>query len=157
MPAGENAEAATAGTPPAPAGIPSTPAVLEPSDAEVAAWAETERARREAWLQGPTADERAAWTQRERERRLAGLTAEQAAQPADLGRRGAYLVREMQLAAEGAVSLVWKELTTEGALGAVQKWSGRGLEVLVRAGREWEEEFAQPSRRRPVPSEDAVP
>jgi hypothetical protein len=140
-----------------PAGMTSTPAVLEPSDAEVEAWAATERARREAWLQGPTAEERAAWTQHERERRLTRLKAAQAAQPSDLGRRGAYLVREAQLAAEGAASLVWKELTTEGAMGALRKWSGWGLDVLVRAGREWEEEFAQPSRRRAVPPEDVVP
>jgi hypothetical protein len=70
-----------------------------------------------------------------------------------MANRGAYLLREAQWAAEGAVSLVLKELTTEGAVGALQKWSGRGMDVLVRAGREWEEEFAQPSRPRPVPPE----
>ena len=145
------------GTPTPPGERASAPMFLEPSEAEIDAWAERERTRREAWLGGPTVEERAAWATRERERRLAGLKAEQRAEAMPLGRRGAYLVREAQLAAEGALSLLSKEVTAEGMMGAFQKWSGRGLAALVRAGREWEDAFAQPSRRRPVPPDDALP
>jgi hypothetical protein len=149
------------GPPPVPAAVTDAPAVLEPSDSEVAEWAERERQRREAWLSGPTAAERAAWAQRERERRLAGLRAEQDHARSERGGFGMYFgmyaLREAQLAAEGAVSLVWKEVTTEGPLGAFRKWSRRGLDVLVSAGREWEEEAAQAGRRRPVPSDEQAP
>ena len=33
----------------------------EPTQAEIDAWAAEERARRQAWLKGPTAEERAAY------------------------------------------------------------------------------------------------
>ena len=46
---------------------------LEPTDAEIEAWAEDERRRRQTWVQGPTPEERAAYASRERERRLAEL------------------------------------------------------------------------------------
>ena len=45
------------------------PIVLEPTEAELEEWAERERKRREAWLQGPTAEERAAYVRAERDRR----------------------------------------------------------------------------------------
>jgi hypothetical protein len=61
------------GAPPPPTGVTGEPNVLEPGEAEVDAWAERERRRREGWLGGPTAEERAAWIQAERERRLASL------------------------------------------------------------------------------------
>ena len=54
---------------------PVDPMALEPTDAELDAWAERERKRREAWLKGPTADERAAYARRVRERRLMELEA----------------------------------------------------------------------------------
>ena len=106
-------------------------------------------------MSGPTAEERAAWTQQERERRLADLKAEpDAAAPV---RQGLPSLREAQLAAEGAVSLVWKELAAEGPVGMFQKWSRRGMDVLVRAGREWEQESTQPGRGRRVPWDDTAP
>jgi hypothetical protein len=59
------------------------------------------------------------------------------------------------------MSLVWKELATEGPVGAVRKWTSQGMAVLVRAGREWEHEweaeFAQPNRGRRVPLDDEGP
>ena len=133
--------------------------MLEPSDAELDAWAERERQRRAGWLSGPTAEERAAWKQQERERRLARLTAEPAADAADLARRAQRSLREAQLAAEGAVSLVWKGLAADGPVGMVREWSRRGLAALVRAGREWEEEYARSSRGpdRRVPLDDDAP
>jgi len=48
----------------------------------------------------------------------------------------------MQLAAEGAALLFWK-------------WSRRGLEVLIDAGREWEDVNPRPERRRVPLDEDA--
>jgi hypothetical protein len=122
-----------------PAHAPSSPVLFEPSDAEVEAWAANERQRREAWLSGPTQAERAAWARRERQRRLAaGADGEPAAERT---RRNQRYMREAQLAAEGAMSLLWR-------------WSRSRLETLVRAGREWEEEFVQPIRSRRVPMDD---
>ena len=46
-------------------------AALEPTQAEIDAWAARERQRREAWLNGPSDEERAAYAQRLRQRRLA--------------------------------------------------------------------------------------
>jgi hypothetical protein len=131
--------------------------VLELHETEIDEWAERERQRREAWLSGPTAEERAAWAQQERERRLGRLQAPSATEASEPGRLGAHYLREAQLAAEGAVRLVWKEVAAEGAMGAFRKWSRRGLDTLVRAGREWEEEVAQPGPRRPVPLDEQAP
>jgi hypothetical protein len=122
--------------------------MLEPSQDEIDDWAERERQRREAWVQGPTPEERAAWTQRERERRLGNLEAAQTADTAGTTRLGLPSLREAQLAAEGAMSLVRKELAAEGAVGAFRKWSSRGMAALIQAGREWEAASAQPSSRR---------
>ena len=119
------------------------PAPGEPSQAEIDAWAAEERARREAWLQGPTPEERAAYAKRLRQRRLADTfdTGEQMID--EWSRRGLRLGREGQLAAEGAVALLYK-------------FSRRTFAELVKAGREWEEETALPTRRRRVPLDDEV-
>ena len=114
---------------------------VEPTEAEIGAWAESERKRREAWLQGPTDAERAEFARHERERRLAEF--DEADAKGGERRRppiGRY-TRETQLAAEGAMSLMWR-------------WSRRSLAELVKAGREWEEETAQSSGRRRVPFDD---
>ena len=133
--------------------------MLEPSDAELDAWAERERQRRAGWVSGPTAEERAAWKQQERERRLARLTAEPAADAADLARRAQRSLREAQLAAEGAVSLVWKGLEADGPVGLLREWSRRGLAALVHAGRAWEEDRVPPGSGagRRVPLDDEAP
>ena len=39
------------------------------SDTDVAAWAEREKKRRQAWLEGPNEDEKQAWADAERQRR----------------------------------------------------------------------------------------
>ena len=59
----------------------------------------------------------------------------------DTVRRGMRLGREGQLAAEGAVALMYR-------------FSRRTLAELVRAGREWEEETSLPTRRRRVSMDD---
>ena len=46
------------------------PESVEPTEAEIEAWAAAEKLRREAWLKGPTAEERAEYAQRVRQRRL---------------------------------------------------------------------------------------
>ena len=115
----------------------------EPTQAEIDAWAAEERARREAWLKGPTAEERAAYAKRLRHRRLADTFDEGEQMIDEWGRRGLRLGREGQLAAEGAIALFYK-------------FSRRTFAELVKAGREWEEDTALPSRRRRVPLEDEV-
>jgi hypothetical protein len=118
----------------------SDPRLLNPSETEVDAWAERERQRRKAWLEGPTAEEREAYAKRHRERRLMSLGA-------DLDDRLARArirvpsPRDAQLIAEGAMSVMWK-------------WSRRQLESLERAGRDWEEEVTSQRRRKRVPMDD---
>jgi hypothetical protein len=157
---GAGSAAEPTGAPPPPTGVTGEPNVLEPSEAEVDAWAERERRRREGWLGGPTAEERAAWIQAERERRLAGLKPGPAPDATGLGRRAQRALREAQLAAEGAINLVWKGLEAEGPVGfpvgLLRKWSRQGMAVLVRAGQEWEAELAQPGRGRRVPLDDGA-
>jgi hypothetical protein len=83
--------------------------------------------RRQAGMNGPTTEEKTAWERRERERRMV-------AREGDLVRgrvRDSWglLPRplpEMQLAAEGAMSLL------------LHLSPGRAFDRLVRAGREWE-------------------
>ena len=95
----------------------------------------------EAWLNGPTAEEREAYALRLRQRRLADTFDEGEAMIADSVRRGMRLGREGQLAAEGAVALMYR-------------CSRRTFAELVRAGREWEEETSLPMRRRRVSMDD---
>jgi len=113
----------------------------EPTQAEIDAWAAEERARREEWLKGPTAEERAAYAKRLRHRRLADTFDEGEQMIDEWGRKGLRLGREGQLAAEGAVALLYR-------------FSRRTFAELVKAGREWEEETALPSRRRRVSLDD---
>ena len=110
----------------------------EPTQAEIDDWAAREKARREAWLAGPTDEERDAYARRLKQRRLAE-TFDEGTHMLDEGvRRGIAYGREGQLAVEGAMALLYR-------------WSRRTMTELVRAGREWEEETALPSRRRRVP------
>jgi hypothetical protein len=123
------------------------PVLLDPSDAEVEEWAARERQRREAWLRGPAQEERAAWARQERERRLQESASAQQRAAAEAERLRQRYVREGQLAAEGALSLLLA-------------WSRQGLAFLVQKGREWEEEAGRPGppgRRRRVPLDDETP
>src|SRR4051794_10627882 len=107
---------------------PDAPPGFEPSDAEIEAWAEHERARREEWLRGPTAAQKAEWAARERARRLSGTqgaTSRSLTPSPEVLRLAQRYVREAQLATEGAVSLFFN-LSVRNV-----------LDELVRAGREW--------------------
>ena len=117
------------------------PAAAEPTQAEIDEWAARERQRREAWVKGPTAEEREEYAQRVRQRRLADTFDEGEAMLAESVRRGMRVGREGQLAAEGAVALMYR-------------FSRRTFAELVRAGREWEEETSLPTRRRRVSMDD---
>jgi len=114
---------------------------IEPTQAEIDAWVAKERERRQAWLNGPTPEEREAYALRLHQRRLADTFDEGEAMLTDSVRRGMRLGREGQLAAEGAVALLYR-------------YSRRTLAELVRAGREWEEETSLPIRRRRVSMDD---
>ena len=114
---------------------------VEPTQAEIDAWVAKERERRQAWLNGPTPEEREAYALRLHQRRLADTFDEGEAMLTDSVRRGMRLGREGQLAAEGAVALLYR-------------YSRRSLAELVRAGREWEEETSLPIRRRRVSMDD---
>jgi hypothetical protein len=117
------------------------PAPGEPTQEEIDAWVAAERARRAAWLKGPTEEEQAAYAKRLRHRRLAE-TFDEGEHRIDEGiKRGLRYGREGQLAAEGAVALFYR-------------FSRRTVAELIKAGREWEEETAMPSRRRRVPLDD---
>jgi hypothetical protein len=122
-----------------PADPPADSMALEPTDAELEAWAAQERKRREAWLNGPTADERAAYARRVRERRLLELEGEDML--SEWARQMVHYPREVQLAMEGAMSLAFR-------------WTRQSFEELTRAGREWERDFSHTTRRRRVPLDD---
>lgn len=114
---------------------------LEPTQAEIDAWVAAERARREAWLKGPTEEERRAYASRLRQRRLAEAFDEGQSR-LDAGmRQGLHYGREGQLAVEGAMALLYR-------------WSRATFTELVKAGRDWEAETTLPSRRRRVPFDD---
>jgi hypothetical protein len=115
---------------------------VDPTQAEIDQWAAEERARREAWLHGPTDAQKAAWAARERARRTGDVPRGQLRLPtpsADTVRAAQYAMREAQLAAEGAVSLLFKVSLRDM------------FDQLVRAGRDWETEYSsRPVRRRRI-------
>src|SRR5436190_13415450 len=117
-----------------------TPA-LEPSQAEIDAWAAREKARRAAWVAGPNDDERAAYASHLRQRRLAETFDEGEFRLQEGMRLGLHYGREGQLAAEGAMALLYR-------------WSRRTFSELVKAGREWEQDTALPRARRRVSMDD---
>jgi hypothetical protein len=119
----------------------SDPRLLNPSDTEVEAWADRERQRRRAWLEGPTAEEREEYARRHRERRLTDLGADIDDRLGGGTRIRMPSPRDAQLIAEGAMSVMWK-------------WSKRQLESLERAGRDWEDEVTAQRRRKRVPLDD---
>lgn len=129
------------------------PPGIGPTDDEVAAWAEQEHLRRQAWLSGPTDEEKHEWRRRERQRRLARLGYANEAEPIgdllrlaqdDRRRLSRRYAREAQLATEGL-----------GLLLATLPF--RMIAELVSAGREFEEDYSQPQRRRvPLYDDDVL-
>jgi hypothetical protein len=121
-----------------------------PTDAEIDAWAQKERERREAWLHGPTQTQKSDWAAREHARRVAEKSLQTAASrwavPAE---NPFYLMqryaREAQLACEGALSLMFSHSVRDV------------LDQLVQAGRDWEDEYTtRPARRRIALDSDAT-
>ena len=123
------------------ASLPDVDPALEPSPEEIDAWAERERARRQAWLAGPNAEERADYAAHLRQRRLAEAFDEGEAMLQERMRQGLRYSREAQLATEGAISLFFR-------------WSQHMFAELVKAGRDWEEETNLPRVRRRVRMDD---
>jgi hypothetical protein len=114
---------------------------FEPSGAEVEEWAARERERRQAWLRGPSDAQKAAWAERERERRRVEVGGGGPGPGADPARTAQHYLREAQLAAEGAMSLLFN-------------LSIRNMfDQLVRAGRDWEDRYAD---RPPQPKRVAI-
>ena len=123
-----------------------------PTDADVEAWAERVRLRRQAWVDGPTDEEKHDWLRRERARHMArqqfddqsGNGGESRTRPDSYEERlrlQRRFVRDVRLATEG--------------LGAwIATWPFRVLADLVVTGREWEEETMRPARRRWIPYYD---
>ena len=119
---------------------PVDPMALEPTEAELDEWAARERKRREAWLNGP----RAAAPARRSVRCETCFSAaiEGGEEPwTEWGRQIRRYPREVQLAMEGAMSLM-------------VRWSRRSFDELQRAGKEWEQDYGNPIRRRRVPLDD---
>jgi hypothetical protein len=121
--------------------LPDSEPVLEPTPEEINAWAERERARRQAWLAGPNEDERAQYAAHLRQRRLAETFDEGEAMLQERMRQGLRYGRDAQLATEGAISLFFR-------------WSQRTFAELVKAGRDWEEETNLPRIARRVRMDD---
>ena len=113
----------------------------EPSQADIDAWVERERQRRQAWLAGPNDDEREAYADRLRRHNLADRFGAGEERLNDSIRNGVRYGREAQLAAEGAVALIYR-------------FTRKTFAELVEAGRQWEEETSLPPRRRRVPIDD---
>src|SRR5215510_10752675 len=109
-------------------------AALEPSEAEIDAWAVREKERRQAWLAGPNDEERALYARHVRQRRLAEAFDEGEFRLQESMRLGLHYGREAQLAAEGAMAVFYR-------------WSRRTFADLVKAGRDWEEDTALPRAR----------
>jgi len=116
-----------------------------PTDAEVEAWADRVRSRRQSWVDGPTEEEKHEWQRRERARRAAKL--DSGAGAGDSGQFDAHeerqrlqrrILRETRLATEGVAVLL--------ATLPFRVWT-----ELVHAGEEWEDETLRPATRRWVP------
>jgi hypothetical protein len=113
----------------------------EPTQAEIDAWVERERQRRQAWLAGPSDDERDAYADHLRHRNLANRFGEGEERLNESLRVGVRYGRDAQLAAEGAMALLYR-------------FTRRTFAELVEAGRQWEEETSLPPRRRRVSIDD---
>ena len=123
-------------------------ASFDPTEAEVEAWAERERQRRQAWLNGPTDEERLEWSRRERARRLARLEYE-AGSRAGTGAGPEYDPYEERRRLERRY-LLEARLAAEGLGVLLATWPFRLMAEMVSAGRDWEEQSLRPPRRRGV-------
>ena len=123
------------------------PDSLEPSDAEIEAWAARERHRRAQWLSGPTPEQAALSVIRERARHETALADTHHTRGSDFvaPRAVQRSLRTAQLAAEGAMSLLF-QLSLRDV-----------RDHLTRAGLEWEDEFTLPARTERNEGHSAAP
>jgi hypothetical protein len=112
------------------------------SKSDIESWAERERQRRRAWLEGPTDAERDEWADLERRRR----------------RRRRSLTDEDDVAEGRRIADRWQrdaELVLAGIAGRLFESPFSLLGYLAREGRDFEEEFeVRRRRRRRVPTDD---
>ena len=111
-------------------------------EAEIEAWAERERQRRRAWLEGPTDEEKRAWAQRERRRRL---------REQDRDMNDGHYETDLEEGRRKAESLHYDAaLALVGAANRLAEAPYQVLGSVIRAGREWETEqyTPRPGRRR---------
>jgi hypothetical protein len=108
-----------------------------PTEEEIKAWAEQERGRRQAWLEGPTEDEKQRWIRREiGGGEWEGLPSTPVIET-ELLEAADRLLREADLAAKGSLVAL--------ARAPLAVWS-----YLMRSGRMFEEALYQPPSRRRV-------
>ncbi|TPQ29165.1 hypothetical protein C2U70_28760 [Bradyrhizobium guangdongense] len=114
------------------------------SAADIEKWTERERARRRAWLEGPTDEEKEEWAATERRRRLHRRAHDHDNDDEDFseGRRVAdRWQREVGLALAGIA-------------GRIMDSPYSLLGNLIREGRQLEDDYLPRRRRRRVPSDD---
>jgi hypothetical protein len=105
-----------------------------PTPAEIEAWADRERHRRQQWALGPTPEQAAVWAILERERRT--FERRQARPPSRTPiRLIRHALRELQFAGVGALRLL------------VNTSAGDVVDYLVQAGLDWEQELRSSSER----------
>jgi hypothetical protein len=110
--------------------------------AEIEKWAERERARRRAWLEGPTEEEKDEWTAAERRRRR---------------REPGHRYDDEDLVEGRRVADRWQRdvgLALAGIAGRIMDSPYSLLGNLIREGRQLEDEYYPPRRRRRVPLDD---
>jgi hypothetical protein len=114
------------------------------SKGDIESWAERERQRRRAWLEGPTDTERDEWADLERRRRRR--------------RQRSSLIDEDDVAEGRRIADRWQrdvELILAGIAGRLVESPFSLLGYLAREGRDFEEEFeVGRRRRRRVPTDD---
>jgi len=113
------------------------------SKSDIDSWAERERQRRRAWLEGPSDQERDDWASSERRRRR--------------WRQRLPVVDEDDVAEGRRIADRWQrdaELILTGIAGRLVESPFSLLGYLAREGREFEDEFDVPRRRRRRASAD---
>ena len=106
------------------------------SDTDVESWAARERAKRRAWLEGPTDEEKNAWAERERRRRAQRMDRGDHEEDEFEGRRIAERWRREA------------ELVLTGLAGRILEPPYALLGNMAREGRRYEDEFYNVRRRR---------
>lgn len=113
-----------------------------PIEQQAEEWAAGERRRREEWLKGPTDEEKAAWMRERGETRAAGAPFPEPIGQSDEERELLELARRL---ARGA------ELVGKGSVYAFARAPLAAFSYLIRAGRAFDDELANPPRKGRVP------